>query len=118
MTDKFTDRLNGYLKKYLVPEILSDEMLKSVEPHSPETSDVKDKNFTNWSRIIFGSTKIKKTMNKLLEHLGHAGCRNGLLLGLTGLLLLLGVDVGVNLLHWGLVLVGLNTLLSRHWSKL
>ena len=53
-------------------------------------------------------------MNTLLEHLGHRDWRNGLLLGLTGLLLLLGVDVGVNLLHWGLVLVGLNTVLSKN----
>lgn len=53
-------------------------------------------------------------MNRLLSHLGHRDCRNGLLLGLVGLSLLLGVDVGVNLLHWGLVLVGLNTVLSEH----
>ena len=53
-------------------------------------------------------------MKKLLDHLRHGHCLNGLLLGLGGLGLLLGVDVGVNLLHWGLVLVGLNTLLSDH----
>ena len=54
-------------------------------------------------------------MNKIMEHLKHGHCRNGLLLGLMGLGLLLGVDVGVNILHWGLALVGLNTLLSDHW---
>ena len=53
-------------------------------------------------------------MNKIMEHLKHGHCRNGLLLGLMGLGLLLGVDVGVNILHWGLALVGLNTLLSDH----
>ena len=53
-------------------------------------------------------------MKRLVEHLKHGHCRNGLLLGLVGLGLVLGLDVGLNLLHWGLVLVGLNTLLSDH----
>jgi hypothetical protein len=51
---------------------------------------------------------------KLLEHLDHRDCRNGLILGLVGVGLILGVNIGIDLLHWGLLLVGANTLLSHH----
>ena len=69
----------------------------------------------NFKKIPSNPRTINKTQKqtmKLMEHVNHGHCRNGLILGLVGVGLILGVDIGVNLLHWGLVLVGANTVLS------
>ena len=44
MTDKFTGRLNEYLKRYFIPEILSDELVDASSSKESDSSlkDIKD----------------------------------------------------------------------------
>ena len=44
MMDNFTDRLNGYLRKYFIPEILSDELIAASKAKESDTlpNDITD----------------------------------------------------------------------------